>query len=166
MVWFGGAGAVHHAILLWPLPALMIAVPLAGASRRLGDRGLKSLATVVALLVFSELAVTNEYYVQMVRNGATGSWTDAIFALYGNMKDTRAKQVFCMDWGMLDSLRLLSKGKLPLRVGYGLTPTPRCSPIHRMCSPAMSRMRKLFVAAAKNWFDTRRNRATRRRSWR
>jgi len=127
MVWFGGAGAVHHAILLWPLPALMIAVSLAGASRRLGDRGLKSLAAVVLLLAASELAVTNEYYVQMVRNGATGSWTDAIFPLYDDVKDTRAKQVFCMDWGILDSLRLLSKGKLPLQVGYGGLTNPEAA---------------------------------------
>ncbi|HUA21194.1 MAG TPA: glycosyltransferase family 39 protein [Bryobacteraceae bacterium] len=116
MVLVGGGGAVHHAILLWPLPALMMGVIFAGASRQFGRA---SLAAVVILLAASQLAVTNEYYVQMVRNGARASWTDAIFPLANYAKATPARQVFCLDWGMLEGLRLLSDGRLPLRQGYG-----------------------------------------------
>jgi hypothetical protein len=29
----------------------------------------------------------------------------------------RASNIFCVDWGILDSLRLLSRGRLPVRVG-------------------------------------------------
>jgi len=116
MVLSGGGGAVHHTILLWPLPALAMAVAFAGASRRFGLAGL---ALVVVLLAASQFAVTSEYYVQMVRNGATGSWTDAIFPLAESVKAPPAKQVFCVDWGILEGLRFLSKGRLPLRQAYG-----------------------------------------------
>ena len=32
----GAGGSVHHAILIWPLPQMLIAVSFAAASRRLG----------------------------------------------------------------------------------------------------------------------------------
>src|ERR1019366_7541581 len=68
-------------------------------------------------LMVSGLLVTNEYRVLILRNGGNPYWTDAIFGLAGYLKGVPADNVFCMDWGMTESLRLLSSGKLPLRVG-------------------------------------------------
>jgi len=42
-------GSVHHAILLWPLPEMVIAVSFASASRRLGRRGIPVLAAALAV---------------------------------------------------------------------------------------------------------------------
>ena len=53
----------------------------------------------------------------MMRNGGSQNWTDAIFRLSDYMKGVPASNVFCVDWGIMDSMRLLSRGKLPLRVG-------------------------------------------------
>ena len=61
--------------------------------------------------------MTNEYFALIVRNGGSQNWTDAIFRLSDYMKGTSSSNVFCVDWGMLDSLRLLNRGRLPLRVG-------------------------------------------------
>ena len=110
-------GSVHHAILLWPLPQMIIAISFAAASRRLHAAGIGALALVLAVLMASGLLVTNEYRALIVRNGGSPNWTDAIFRLAGYLKGVPADNVFCMDWGMMDSLRLLSSGKLPLRVG-------------------------------------------------
>jgi hypothetical protein len=110
-------GSVHHTILLWPLPEFVIAVSFAAASRRLGRAGIPALAGALAVIGFSCLLVTNEYYVMMSRNGGSTSWTDAIFPLNDTLKRVPAQYVFCTDWGYLDGLRLLSGGKLPLREG-------------------------------------------------
>ena len=110
-------GSVHHAILLWPLPQMVIAISFAAASRRLGRAGIPALAVVLAVLMVSGLLVTNEYRVLIVRNGGSRNWTDAIFRLADYLKGVPAGSMFCEDWGIMDSLRLLSRGKLPLVVG-------------------------------------------------
>ena len=110
-------GSVHHVILLWPLPAMVIAVSLAAASRRLGRAGLPVVIAATAILAGSEILVTNEYYTIMVRNGGTVPWTDAVYTLSDYLKSTPAKTLSCVDWGIEDSLRLLNHGTLPLRWG-------------------------------------------------
>ena len=114
-------GSVHHAILLWPLPQMVIAISFAAASRRLRAAGIPALAIVLAVLMVSGLLVTNEYHSLIVRNGGSRNWTDAIFRLADYMADYKKGgspgYVFCEDWGIMDSLCLLSRGKLPLIVG-------------------------------------------------
>lgn len=111
-------GSVHHIVLLWPLPAMIMAVSFAAASRRLGRAGLPAVVAVTALLAGSEMLVTNEYYTTMVRNGGTVPWTDAIYTLSEYLGSVPpARSVACVDWGIMDSLRLLNRGKLPLRWG-------------------------------------------------
>jgi 4-amino-4-deoxy-L-arabinose transferase-like glycosyltransferase len=110
-------GSVHHAILLWPLPQMVIAISFAAASRRLGTAGMPALVAVVVVMMISGLLVTNEYFALIVRNGGNQNWTDAIFRLSNYMKGASSSNVFCVDWGIMDSLRLLNRGKLPLRVG-------------------------------------------------
>jgi 4-amino-4-deoxy-L-arabinose transferase-like glycosyltransferase len=110
-------GSVHHAILLWPLPQMIIAISFAAASRRLRRAGIPALAIVLTILMVSGLLVTNEYRCVILRNGGSLGWTDAIFRLADHLKGVPADNVFCVDWGIMDSLRLLSSGKLPLRVG-------------------------------------------------
>lgn len=111
-------GSVHHIILLWPLPAMIMAVSFAAASRRLGRAGLPAVAVLTAVLVGSEMLVTNEYYTLMVRNGGTVPWSDAIYTLSDYLGSAPpARSVASVDWGIMDSLRLLNRGKLPLRWG-------------------------------------------------
>jgi hypothetical protein len=110
-------GSVHHAILIWPLPQMVIAISFAAASRRLRSAGIPALAIILAVLMASGLLVTNEYHFLMMRNGGSQNWTDAIFRLDDYMKGVTSSNVFCVDWGIMDSMRLLSRGKLPLRVG-------------------------------------------------
>jgi Dolichyl-phosphate-mannose-protein mannosyltransferase len=123
-------GSVHHAILIWPLPQMVIAISFASASRRLGRAGIPALAAVLALLMVSGLLVTNEYRVLIVRNGGSQNWTDAVFRLADYMKGIPSSYVFCMDWGIMDNMRLLSRGKLPLRVGPDPATSPELKPDH------------------------------------
>jgi hypothetical protein len=110
-------GTVHHSILLWPMPAMAIAVSWAAASRRLGRAGIPAVAAALAVTIVSGILVTNEYFAVTVRNGGGPNWTDAVFRLSDYMRQARPANVYCMDWGILDSLRLLNAGTLPLNVG-------------------------------------------------
>jgi hypothetical protein len=105
-------GSVHHTILLWPLPVWIVAVSFAGVAERLGRAATPVLAIVTTLLVASNLLVLNEYHVMMARDGGSVSWSDAIFPLTERLERTHAPAVFCVDWGIQDSLRLLGRGSL------------------------------------------------------
>ncbi|HEV3330761.1 MAG TPA: glycosyltransferase family 39 protein [Bryobacteraceae bacterium] len=108
--------SLHHTILLWPLPQMVIGVSFAAASRRLRRAGTTLLAVTMVVVVGSGLVVINQYYATMVRNGGAQNWSDAIDRLSDYMKGVKASTVWCVDWGILDSLRLLNRGRLPLRV--------------------------------------------------
>jgi hypothetical protein len=110
-------GSVHHTILLWPIPELIIAISFAAASRRLGRAGIPALAAAMAAMLASGALVINQYYVELWRYGGGQSWNPAIFALSDYLKGLSGKNVVCMDWGFLDALRLLHRGKLPLIIG-------------------------------------------------
>jgi len=124
-------GSVHHAILLWPFPEMVIAVSFAAASRRLGRAGIPSVAAVLVVLMVSGALVTNEYYTLMLRNGGSQNWTDAVFTLSDYLKGVPSKGIYCADWGMMDSLRLLNRGKLPLNVGTDPIRKPELGPEDR-----------------------------------
>ncbi len=105
------AGAsVHHVVLLWPLPHLLVALVAAEMLR-------PAAAVVIAVACGSNLLVLNQYYTQMVRFGSPSVWSDAIFTLTNRLRDLRPNHIFMMDWGTIDNVRLLSRGRLPIHVG-------------------------------------------------
>jgi 4-amino-4-deoxy-L-arabinose transferase-like glycosyltransferase len=118
MIWTQGAGsAAHHVVLMWPFPHLILAAALAGTAARTRRFGTTILAIAVGLLAGRNLLVTNQYMAQFVRDGAGGSWTDAIFPLAKSLENASASNIWVCDWGILDPLRVLDRGLLPLRVG-------------------------------------------------
>jgi 4-amino-4-deoxy-L-arabinose transferase-like glycosyltransferase len=148
----GAGGAAHHVILLWPLPQMVIGISFAAASRRLGRAGIPVLAFILVVLMGSGLAVMNEYYAQAVRNGGAVAWNDAIFPLSDYMKGATSHSVFCLDWGFLDTLRMLSNGKLPVRVGSDQISKPELSlEDHRQLNEMISEPDNVFVAHTKDF---------------
>ncbi|MGH9629001.1 MAG: glycosyltransferase family 39 protein, partial [Bryobacteraceae bacterium] len=118
MAFTKGAGAgAHHTVLLWPFPLMFIAITLDAACRRAGARGKPLFAIVLAALVVSNLLVTNHYYAQLIRYGGGAAWSEAIYPLSDSLHKLEADEVHVLDWGMLNSLRLLHEGELDLRVG-------------------------------------------------
>jgi 4-amino-4-deoxy-L-arabinose transferase-like glycosyltransferase len=143
--------SVHHTILLWPFPEMVIAVSFAAASRRLGRAGIPSVAAVLIVLTVSGALVTNEYYTLMLRNGSQ-NWTDAIFTLSDYMKGVSSNGIFCADWGIMDSLRLLNRGKLPLNVGTDPIRKPELSPNDRAyLQGVISEPSHVFIAHTKDY---------------
>ncbi|HKA01039.1 MAG TPA: hypothetical protein VKE70_31215 [Candidatus Solibacter sp.] len=145
-------GSVHHAILIWPLPQMVIAISFAAASRRLGRAAVPVLAAALAVMMVAGLLVTNEYFALLVRNGGAQNWTDAIFRLSDYMQGTSAKTVYCVDWGILDSLRLLNRGKLPLRIGTDLVQRAQSGDDGREAlMKALDDPATVFLAHTKEW---------------
>ncbi len=145
-------GSVHHTILLWPFPELVIAVSFAAASRRLGRAGIPALATVLTLMLVSGALVTNEYYAMALRNGGALSWSNAVFPLSQYLKKDRARTIYCMDWGILDPLRLLNRGSLPLAMGTDQLARETISPADRAIIASMiSDPANLFISHTKEF---------------
>jgi 4-amino-4-deoxy-L-arabinose transferase-like glycosyltransferase len=109
-------GSVHHTILLWPLPMMVIAISFSAASRRLGRTGLPAVAAVTAVIMTAGLLQINEYYRLAWSNGGGKFWTDAVYGLSDYLQRTPAKAVYSTDWGIMDTLRVLNRGRLPLYV--------------------------------------------------
>jgi 4-amino-4-deoxy-L-arabinose transferase-like glycosyltransferase len=140
-------GGAHHTILLWPFPQLVVAVSFAAASRRLGRAAIPAIAIVMSALLISGALATNEHYYRMVRNGGTSMWTDAIFKLSGYLKGVPPQHLYCVDWGILDSLRVLNRGTLDLFVGTDPIAKPDPTPEEREQVKLMiSDPRGLFLA--------------------
>jgi hypothetical protein len=97
----GAGGAVHHAVLLWPFPQLLVAVAIAELPRRMGT-------AIAVVLIGSNLLLTNQYFVQFARNGAAGSWTDGIYALNRDLREYAGAEKQVIDWGMFNSLTLMN----------------------------------------------------------
>lgn len=110
MVLTAGAGAAaQHVILLWPFHFLMLAAAISQIPLRAG------VAAVTVLLCGSSIAVTNQYYVELIRNGPTLRWTDAMDPLHRYLTDLQARRIYVADWGILETMNLLSEGELPIR---------------------------------------------------
>jgi hypothetical protein len=110
-------GSIHHTILLWPIPQLIVAVSFAAASCRIGRAGIPAVAAITAVVAISGALVMNEYFVRVVRNGGAPFWTDGIYSLSRYLKERPANWVFAMDWSIADQIRLLHRGRT--RIGPG-----------------------------------------------
>ena len=142
----GAGGSVHHAILLWPFPALFVAVAFAAASRKIGRLGIPLLTAVTLFLVGTNALVTNEYFARLVRNGGGETWTDAIFPLSDSLRRVKARTIYIDDWGMFDVLRMLNRGRLPLRVGSDPLSKPQLEPEDkRVVLERISERESIFV---------------------
>jgi 4-amino-4-deoxy-L-arabinose transferase-like glycosyltransferase len=111
----GGGGAAHHAILLWPIPQLFVAAVLSDALSA-SRRGKWVGCVVLLALCACNLLVTNQYLYQLTRDGSPTAWTDAIYSLADGLKQSGATQVLLPDWGMSDSLCLLTHDQPPMRL--------------------------------------------------
>jgi hypothetical protein len=110
-----GLGA-HHVVLLWPLPHWFMALALVelaqnGVWRRAGAI---ALAAVVIFLAGENLLLTNEYFYQLARYGALGSWSDAIYQLSEEAGRIQSAPLVVDDWGIANALEVLRGGGVSL----------------------------------------------------
>jgi len=104
-----GASA-HHVVLLWPFPQLFIGLTLAAIPWRAVWGGL------TLALALANLLVINQYLFQIERDGPDVVFTDAIYGLAVALGSHPSETIYVTDWGMQNSLALLSKGRLKLEI--------------------------------------------------
>ena len=107
------AGAsVHHDILLWPLPQLLIALAAVEAARRFRRRAQRIATVAVVVAVATNLAVMNHLYARLQLRGPSVGWTDAVLPLAGELEQQGERNIFATEWGILQQLSYLRGGKV------------------------------------------------------
>ena len=109
----GGMG-IHHTVLLWPMPQLLVGASCGALPWRWLRVG------SVALLAGANLLVVNQYITQFERNGSNGSFTDATNPLAASLARTPGENIYVIDWGIYETLDVLLQGKPHLRESYPL----------------------------------------------
>jgi hypothetical protein len=104
----GGGTGIHHSVLLWPMPQLLVGIAVSALRPRAIAGGL------AATLAVSNLLVVHRYFVQLDRDGATGNFSDAISTLANNLPSSPNNSVYIGDWGIYEALVYLEQGRVPL----------------------------------------------------
>ncbi len=110
----GGGASVHHVSLVWPWPHFLVAVAAAELSTRFRRAGLAAVVLSGALFCGRALLVSNANLSQLVRNGARGSWSNAIYTTADYIESASPGEVVVLDWGLLESLQTLLRGRTKL----------------------------------------------------
>jgi hypothetical protein len=101
-------GSVHHVILLWPLPQLLVALAVASVPRRAA----RFAAVSVLAGVLGNAAVMNQFLAQFVTCGSTVTWTDAIRPLVDKVGKYPGRVIFASEWGILEQFRYFGAGAI------------------------------------------------------
>jgi hypothetical protein len=103
-------GALHHTILLWPIPQLLIGLACGEIQRR-APRAFPALALLLIVGVGSNLAVANTLRAQMLTNGPTTVWSDALPRLIETLDRYSTRPVYAVEWGISEQVRFFGAGK-------------------------------------------------------
>ncbi len=114
----GGGGSAHHVGLLWPWPHAMAALAIANA----WPRRQAVLAAIGIVALISGGLVTARYYRLLLDKGSDPPWSDAIYQLAHYVEDANPPKVMVNDWGILDPLRLLTAGSIPIETSHDRPP--------------------------------------------
>jgi hypothetical protein len=103
---------IHHSVLLWPMPQLLVGASFGALPWRWLRVG------IVTLLVTSNLLVINRYIAQFERNGTSVGFTDAVNPLAESLAGPNGDLAYVIDWGLYESLDYLMQGNSHLRESY------------------------------------------------
>ena len=106
--------SIQHVLLLWPFPHFLIAIALAQVGASLGRHGAQAAACALVAIVAANLLLINQHYSDLVTNGTSAIWTDAIYPLHNYLDSVSASRIVTTDWGYATTLCLLSDGEIPL----------------------------------------------------
>ena len=67
----------------------------------------------MAVACASNLLVLGTYYTNLLRNGGTSSWTDAMYPAFDAIHNMDKEAVCTVDWGFFDTVRLFERGRTP-----------------------------------------------------
>jgi 4-amino-4-deoxy-L-arabinose transferase-like glycosyltransferase len=106
-------GALHHVILLWPFPHFLIAIAAAQISFTFGRYGLSVFSLFLIAVAAENLMVVNHYEADLIKNGTTVLWTDAVYPMSDYLNSVASHRIITTDWGYATTLCLFSEGVVP-----------------------------------------------------
>jgi hypothetical protein len=109
-------------------------------------------ALAAVLSLGSSFLILNQYHSQLVRYGAPSVWSDAIFTLSDRLRQTRADHIFMMDWGTIDNVRMLTRGRLPIHVG--MDAVDKDQPDRALFQRMIELPNSVFVSFTERWEQT------------
>ena len=77
--------------------------------------------------------------------GGGAVWTDAIYPLSDYLETSKPQVVYINDWGILNVVRLLTEGQVPLQVGSDPLNKPSFDESRRILLDRISESRAVFV---------------------
>ena len=110
----GAGGSIHHTVLLWPLPQLLLGLAFFATCEKWPGIGAKAASALVLVCVASNLLVVNMYLARFIENGPGLMWTDAVRPLVGDLGRRQGRVIFAADWGILQQVEYYGAG----RMGY------------------------------------------------
>jgi hypothetical protein len=146
------AGAVHHSVLVFPFPQMILAgslVALTEISRRERLRqGLIAASAGIGLfLIATNTASVMHQYAQILRFGGVPYWSEAIYNLLDYLTEEQPTRTYLAEWGMETQLEFLSGARLQL---VGLPePSPHTT---QLIEEGLQTPRSVFVAYASDEF--------------
>ena len=102
-----------HLVLIYPFQELLIVSVLIAVSAYFQSPGMvRSIGagTVGAILLTNTVVVVQNHRV-LVDTGGVGTWSDSMYNLADYLRQQN-KTIVCLDWGLCNSLQMLSKGAL------------------------------------------------------
>ena len=123
-----GAQGIHHALLAYPLPHLLVVVALvtfvrSGAPERRSRRAALVFA-LTALLLASDLRVVHATQRLIDETGGRGYWSSTIDDFAREVRERTDLTVVSLDWGFNEQLILLTDGPRLWEPIWGLPPRP------------------------------------------
>jgi 4-amino-4-deoxy-L-arabinose transferase-like glycosyltransferase len=104
---------LHHVVLLWPFPHMLVAIAGAQLSYSLARYGRRLAFAALILLVGSNVILLNQYHADLATLGTTAIWTDAVNDLAAFVQSVNPTHLVTVDWGYSATLCLLSDGDRP-----------------------------------------------------
>src|SRR5260370_22494299 len=89
-------------------------IALAQVGAPLGRHGAQAAACALVAMLAANLLLINQHYSDLVTNGTSAIWTDAIYPLHNYLDSVSASRIVTTDWGYATTLCLLSDGEIPL----------------------------------------------------
>lgn len=123
MVTNGAGTGMHHYVLLFPLPFLLIAIPLSELAKRPGAARRAALVSLGTLLLWSGFSLHSQF-AALRAWGPTAIWSTAIQDLVRALHAQDARQVFAQEWGTDSQLRYLLPPQATGDLGYEYLDTP------------------------------------------
>lgn len=108
-----GGESMHHVVLVYPYPHLLIALLAARLMEWKKTAGWIAVAAV-AITAATGARVIERYHAAEMASGGTPAWSSAFYEFNASLNSERPRTVATLDWGFYDNTRLFQQGAVDL----------------------------------------------------